>query len=435
MSGGAEGALIAHARDLPGLALVLDDERFGERLKGLLPDLDVRSARAVYLRYRPPTSCLVAYRVRSGAAELDVHAVAWARRSTEKLAKARARAERATRRRLCVLEDVAVVVAVFPEDRRLRVLARLARPRAGRELLASLLGRDPGRDATLLRLRYKPERRWVGRLAAGGGPTAVVKAYAAEGFAAARRGSRPWVDRPPLRVPKLLGELPDRGLVALEWIAGRALGDALLDGQAEESEVALAGEALACVHSQSPSGLLARTPRRHAEHVRIVAAALGFVQPALASRAERLGREISQRLAARPGGTTPVHGDFNADQVLLADGRAALIDFDEAALAEPAADLGSFAADLERRACADRLPPGRAEALGEALLEGYARRAPPPARGDLALHTAAALFSLAPHFFRERDPGWPERTEAVLDRVESLLSGRTAAPAAAQGRA
>src|SRR5262249_1011226 len=69
---------------------------------------------------------------------------------------------------------------------------------------------------------------------------------------------------------------------------------------------------------------------------------------------------------------------------------------------------------------------GRAEALGHALLEGYARRAAPPARGDLALHTAAALFCLAPHFFRGRDPHWPERTEAVLDRIESLLPGRAA---------
>src|SRR5262249_60509805 len=62
--------------------------------------------------------------------------------------------------------------------------------------------------------------------------------------------------------------------------------------------------------------------------------------------------------------------------------------------------------------------------------DGYARRAPPPARGDLALHTAAALFSLAPHFFRERDPRWPERTEVVLDRVESVLPGRASARAA-----
>jgi len=432
MLGRADGALVARARELPGLGLVLDDARFGERLKELLPDLDVRSARAVYLRYRAPTSCLVAYRVLGRAGELDVHAVAWARSATEKLAKARARAERARPPRLFVLEDVAVVVAVFPEDRRLRVLARLVKPRAGRELLTSLLGRDPGRDAPLLRLRYKPERRWVGQLALDGGPAAVVKAYAADGFAAAQGGSRAWVDRPPLRVPKLLGALPDRGLVALEWIAGRALGEALLYGQAEASEVALAGEALACVHVQPASGLLARTPRQHAEHVRTVAAALGLVQPALAARAERLGREISERLAARPGGTTPVHGDFNADQVLLADGRAALIDFDEAALAEPAADLGSFVADLERHACAGRLPPGRAEALGQALLEGYAQRAPPPARGELALHAAAALFSLAPHFFRERDPEWLERTEAVLDRVGSLLPGRAAARAAAE---
>src|SRR5262245_33800708 len=108
MLGRADEALVARARDPPGLGLVRDVDRFGERLKEILPGLDARSARALYLRYRPPTSCLVAYRALCRTGELDVHAVAWARGATEKLAKARARAERAMPPRLCVLEDAAV---------------------------------------------------------------------------------------------------------------------------------------------------------------------------------------------------------------------------------------------------------------------------------------------------------------------------------------
>jgi hypothetical protein len=421
----AEHALIAREGDLPGLGLLLDDDAFCERLAELLPGRDVRAARGVYLRYKPRTSCLVSYRVLCRDGELDVHAVARASGAAAKLNKVRARARRRDiPRRLFVLDDNAVVVAVFPEDNELRVLAHLAEPEARRSLLGDLLGVQAGGD--LVRVRYKPERRWVGRFMTAEGPTAVVKAYASAGFAAALRGSMGWQDQLPLRVPRLLGALPKHRVAVLEWIAGRPLGEALLGGEAGPGEVALAGEALACVHGQPTGGRLARTPREQADQALSVATALGFVQPALSERADRLGREVSQRLAARPPGAIPVHGDFHAGQVLLANGAAALIDFDEAALAEPAADLGAFRADLERQACAGRLPPGRADTLAEALIEGYARRATPPDDGELALHTAAALFGIAPHFFRDRDPEWPERTEAVLDRIEWLLRGRTA---------
>ena len=436
MLGRAESALIGRERDLPGLGLVLDDERFCERLAELLPDKDVRAARAVYLRYKPQTSCLVFYRVLCRDGELDVHAVARASGAAEKFNKVRARASRRdTPRRLFVLDDHAVVVAIFPEDNELRVLAGLAEPEARRKLLRTLLGRDPGLVGPLVRLRYKPERRWVGRLALGEAPTAVVKAYASAGFESALRGSRAWTDQPPLRVARLLGALPERRLLALEWIGGRALGKALLDGQAGPREVAQAGEALACVHGQPASGLPAETPSAQARRVVSVAAALGFVQPALSGRAERLAQEVSHRLAAQAFAVAPTHGDFHAGQVLLADGAVALIDFDEAVLGAPAADLASFLAHLERPPRTNPRRASEAEALGQALLDGYARRAAPPSSGELDLHKAAALFRIAPHFFRDRDPEWPERTEAVLDRIESLLrrrAPRAARPAGAE---
>jgi streptomycin 6-kinase len=435
MLGRAESALIGRERDLPGLGLVLDDERFCERLAELLPDKGVRSARAVYLRYKPRRSCLVSYHVLCRDGELDVHALARVSGAREKLDKARARAGRRDPPRMFVLEDRAVVVAIFPEDNELRVLAGLAEPEARRKLLRTLLGHDPGLDGPLVRLRYKPERRWVGRLALGEAPTAVVKAYASAGFESALRGSRAWTDQPPLRVARLLGALPEQRLLALEWIGGRALGEALLDGQAGPREVAQAGEALACVHGQPASGLPAETPSAQARRVLSVAAALGFVQPALSGRAERLAQEVSDRLAAQAFAVAPTHGDFHAGQVLLADGAVALIDFDEAVLGAPAADLASFLAHLERPRGANPLRAGEADALGQALLDGYARRAAPPSTGELDLHKAAALFRIAPHFFRDRDPDWPERTEAVLDRIESLLRRRpprAARPAGAE---
>lgn len=427
MLGPAERALVGRERDLPGLGLVLDDEAFGERLAEVLSDRQVRSARAVYLRYKPRTSCLVSYRVLCRDSEMDVHALARPSGAAEKLEKARARARRHDPPRLFVLDDPAVVVAVFPEDGELRVLARLAEPDARRALLARLLGRDPGLDGPLVRLRYKPERRWVGRLALGEGSEVALKAHAAGGFESALRGSRTWIDEPPLRLPKLLGALRERGLIALEWIVGPGLGEALLAGEAGPEEVALAGEALACVHGQPVSGLPAPAPSAEAGRMLSLGAALGFLLPALSATIERLARAVAEGLGTSGGAVAPTHGDFHAGQVVLADGAAALIDFDGAVVGPPAADLASFLAHLERLSCAGRLSYARAEILGHALLEGYERRAAPPPESELALHRAAALFRIAPHFFRDRDPEWPERTEAVLDRIQSLLGGRAAA--------
>src|SRR5207245_9527749 len=69
------------------------------------------------------------------------------------------------------------------------------------------------------------------------------------------------------------------------------------------------------------------------------------------------------------------------------------------------------------------LTAGRLEALRDALLEGYreAPRRPIPSR--LELYTGVGLFRLTPDPLRFREPSWPERTEAILDRSETILQG------------
>jgi Ser/Thr protein kinase RdoA (MazF antagonist) len=430
----ADAALVGREPGLPGLGLVLDAEALRERLAERWPEAEPCSARAVYLRYKPRTSCLVAYRFGGPHGELDVHAIARTGAATGKLQKARDRARRwGARPRLFVLDDCAVVVSVFPEDARVPALVRLADPDRRRRLLWQLLRRTPP-AGELVRLRYKPERRWVGFVSDGKAPAVVLKAHGGGGFEAGLRGSLAVQGLAPLVAPRLLGALPEHGLVALSWVAGRALGEALLAGQAGPRDVQVAGEALAYLHGGPPAGLPLSGPLAEAHHVLSVAAALASVQPSLAARAESLGREIANRLARQTPLARPTHGDFHASQVLLSEDAAALIDFDEAALADPAVDLGSFLAHLERDACSGRLAPDRVGALGEALLEGYGRRAKRPSDGQLALRTAAALFRVAPQFFRDRDPSWPEETEAALDRVEAhLRECKTPAPAA--GRA
>ena len=419
--GPGDEALIRREVELPGLGLVLDPERVRDRLASLWPEAGVSAVRAVYLRYKPRTSCIVSYRVATSGGELDVHATARARSDADKLDKVRAIARSDHASRLVVLEDCAVVVSVFPEDARLPGLRWLASPEKRRHLRRSLLGGDASPGA-LTRLRYKPERRWVGCLSGGSAPPVFLKVYAAEEFENGLLGSLVSSGEPALRIPQRVGMKATRGVLAMEWIDGRPLDEALQVGEAGEEETRRAGEALAHLHRQPPPRHL-RARSLETEHLTSTANALGSLQPALADRAQNLARDLAMRIAVQPRRERLVHGDFHSGQVLLTGGVPAMIDFDEAALGDPAGDLGSFLAHLECNEISGRLPQRRRSAVAAALLEGYAGAASLPPEHVLRLHAAAALFQRSPQFFRDRDPHWPERTHVALDRVESLLRG------------
>jgi aminoglycoside phosphotransferase (APT) family kinase protein len=110
------------------------------------------------------------------------------------------------------------------------------------------------------------------------------------------------------------------------------------------------------------------------------------------------------------------HGDFSAYQVLVDGDRVALVDLDEAVLADPARDLASFAATLGREVVGGRLTAAVAAATQEELLAGYG----PVDRSALRAWTAAALVRLAPEPFRYREPGWPARVGELLAMAEAM---------------
>lgn len=412
----ADASLARRDAGVPGLALVLHGERMRARLATLWPEAGVSDVRAEYLRYKPHTSCIVSYRVTTSRGEVDVHAIARAPGNADKLEKARARARSNPGRRVCVLEDCAVVVSIFPEDACLPGLRWLDSPERRQRLRRCLVG-DSVSPGALTRLRYKPERRWVGRLAGGDAPPMLLKVYSRAEFDNGLRGSLLLSGEPALRLPRQLGMQATKGVIALEWMDGRPLNEVILAGESADEEARKAGEALAQVHRRPAPPLPVRIPSLAAESLISVARALGFVQPDLAERAESLARDLAARLAARPQGRCLLHGDFHPGQVHLAGGVPVLIDFDNAALGNPEDDLASFLAHLESDEVAGLLPPLRRSAVGLALLAGYARGAPLPPEPGVRLQVAVGLFHLAPRFFRERDPAWPERTRALLDRV------------------
>ncbi|HEV8116098.1 MAG TPA: phosphotransferase, partial [Acidimicrobiales bacterium] len=188
-------------------------------------------------------------------------------------------------------------------------------------------------------------------------------------------------------------------------------------------DVDAVGAALARLHALQPDRRLPRIDGHDAWSAAVEAAeAVAVLVPALGKRACRLAHRLGRALAALPPAARVVHGDFSPDQVVLTDNGVAIIDFDSAAVADPALDLGSFAADLDRAELEHRLPVGRAATAAAELVDGYHRAGGAPVDHGVAAHRAAALLRLAVLPFRERQPEWPVAIEAILAGAEAVAA-------------
>ncbi|MFQ5515451.1 MAG: phosphotransferase family protein [Myxococcota bacterium] len=424
----AEKSLVQRERTLPGLETLLDPEAFVRSISAGA-DVQILGAQRRYIRYKPAMNCVVAYRVQTELGGVEVYGKAHGSDAQVKFAKIRGR----TRMRSAIgpgsllLAEPSIAVWFFPNDGKLVPLAEIVEPETRRARLAAILPRrEEVEESRLREIQYKPERRYVGRLEHDGEPWGVLKLYTREGYVDARRRLLAFRDGAVLRVPRMLGKESHSGIVICGWIPGRLLSEALRDPVLDVGGLASVGAALAELHHQEPRD---RIPIQHAQdriaHLLELAETLGTLLPRLASQARRLAQRLVTRLADELEPCGPVHGDFYAKQVVLGPGQVALLDLDSAAVAHPLVDLGVFLAHIERDVLRGTLASDRREPIARALLEGYGR-----ASADLPLHvyTALGLFRLAHDPFRHCEPGWAERTEALLGRTAEILDRSGAGP-------
>jgi len=420
----AEADLVRRDPALPGLATLLDPEALVAALRRALPGVECGPAQIGYIKYKPGTNCLAAYKLAVAGGRVDIHAKAFARGAAQKLGKARQNpgipgplgAGR------IALEDELIVVSVFPNDRKVTALHRFTDGESRPALLRELLPARPDLwDGQVENLVYKPERRLVARLSTGGVPRAAIKVYTEAEYGGARRNAQAFQSRGPLRLAPLLGHSDELHILAFEWITGRVLNDALADPALPRATVAQVGAALAELHAHDPAGLEILSRETEAEWLHEAARNISWLCPALAERAEGLARRLAARLLAEPPADRAIHGDFHARQALLTGESVAILDVDRALCGDPMLDAGLFIAHLERAVIRGELPAGRVEPLTAALLEGYrsVTRESVPAR--VRLYAAVELLRLSARFFRYAEPGWPERTEAGLARAEAII--------------
>ena len=399
----AETALCAREPELPGLPLVLDAEALLDRagLAGLRP---------VYLRYKPGTSCVAALVATDGS----VTAFAAMTYPPARYREVRGRPKWQTGPEpVTYLDDVCTALVPLRHDRGVRAAQYLMDPARQADYLARL-GLS---GASLTLLRYKPGRRLVLRADGSAGTSAVLKCYTERDFVAALAGARHAED---CGGAALLAAEPGQRSIAMTWVKGRPLCPET--GRPDLADFRRTGAELARLHAQR--GL---APRRldRATDVRELdeqARSLAWLLPELGTASRRISADLAARLSSLPLATRVLHGDFSADQVIIRDDGPVVIDWDRMAEGDPARDLGTFLARLDVQAIAGLVTPDDAATAGSALLDGYAGAGGLPA--SVVEQHARALFALATEGFRGRRSAWEARAEAILDRIEALLSNR-----------
>lgn len=404
------------------LRLLLDEDAFKTALQARLPNVTISSLRALDVRYKPLTNCLVSYRVGIDGNELDVYAKGYKSSKLVKAFNGPEDAAFALGGGAFSLRDTAVVVFFFPYDQELGVLKRLHPPESKfrekllRSLLPNLTHLCKGQIQTL---RYKPERRFAAQLSdSSDAPGALIKVYSGREFHKALRAAKFHSDGA-LRIAGLLGRSDTQHILAFEWLSGRSLDD-LLDHPTTTLNLRLTGEALARLHAQSPAGL--RQRRQVGGALDETATDLEALMPAKAGNFRSLARELIRRLANTASQKCSIHGNFHAKHVLVTHEGVALVDLDNAAYGDPISDVGNFLAHLERKALFGEITSSRLASARTALLAGYERGSECTFPSDvLAIHTAAALIQLTHDPFRYRQQAWAARTSAILVRVRELL--------------
>ena len=143
--------------------------------------------------------------------------------------------------------------------------------------------------------------------------------------------------------------------------------------------------------------------------------------PHLSDQALSLADRLSKLLYQQQPVNRPIHGDFYMGQIMAHGDKIVIVDFDQAALGDPARDFGLLVAQLTRDVLRGELAPERFAEVESALLQGYRSKVDDACFARIPLYTTLNLFRLAAEPFRLCEPDWPRRMETILQKTEDFL--------------
>lgn len=445
MLSAADFQLVRRDPHLPGLGTLLDAAAMQQVLQAQWPHQPISNVRCTYMRYKPGTSCLAAYRLHIGQADVLTYGKVYPPQQQAKLAKYQRLSGSTVGADLgglslspTVLPDLGLAIAPFPADKQLKKLPSLFAESRRVELLQTLLPDHANLwSGQLETLHYKPERRYVGRLQ-GQQTSVALKAYTRGDYLKAWRNSLAVEAGGAVQTAPLLGYSHRYQMLAYGWQSATPLPQLLQTWPAAQLGPVMeqVGAALAALHAQ-PSLWTGCQSRQLAQaEVLALAADLSRLHPSQSAYIQRLGQQLTAQLAQHPYRPVAIHGDFKPEQVLVEPGldlphslqpnsqpkSPILLDFDRADLGDRAQDLGSFLARLEQLAMTTDWPLSHYQTAADAFLTGYEAAGGELNQGAIALHTALGLYRIAIEPCRYRHPDWSSQMEQILQRAVTVLT-------------
>jgi aminoglycoside phosphotransferase (APT) family kinase protein len=214
-------------------------------------------------------------------------------------------------------------------------------------------------------------------------------------------------------VPEPLGIDAARGVFYQQRMRGRSVAELIDPGNACEL-MRRVGALHAAVHTLPVEAVRLRPSAEHVAAARADAEWVAFALPGEAGAVAAVERHLVSELEALGTGAPAFcHGDPAIDHVLLDGDKACVVDFDDAAIGDPYADLGAMAAGLRIDARGLSRGTGAAEA---AYLEGY-REATGRAHDErrLRAHLLRARLAILANRLRKGRLSAAEAVEAVAD--------------------
>jgi aminoglycoside phosphotransferase (APT) family kinase protein len=421
---------------LPSVALLFDGEAMRDLLTRRLERAgggEIVACRPTYVRFKPQTSCLVAYEIdicvdgrhSTHRAHIRTFADDRGRRrmTNRKLEKLVARASAADDDPgiawVTYLPALNGMFSIFPVDYDLRSLLTVATASSARTSLRQVLGNPALELARAPELiRYKPGRKALLRYTLEGDhhPVAYGKTLTDDRTGMLRHATEILLGAG-LTTPTVLGTIPALHFILHEEAPGTQLA-AMRDDPRYSDLVAAIAEPLALLQRAEVTGLRTHRLADEAGRLHETANLLGVVLPDQRERLQQISRTFASRLAEVEEVLATSHGDFYDDQALVAGDRIAIIDLDEIRIAHPLLDIGNMLGHLGAGEARGVVPPTARPAFTEAM-----RAHRPMSDRDLALFEAIGVLKLAPGPFRRLEPGWPDAIGSLLDQVESLLAG------------
>jgi len=405
---------------LPALPVALSSAAMAAALQEWLgAAFVVRDCTPRYIRYKPRTNCIVAYRLALQDAETgrefelpgQVKLFAgsgaqkrWAKGSLQQLTRRAAAARiEPDLERVALLAKLGALLQLYPVDEAFPELAFAASDVGRRWVLRHLLGeREPAAGGAEL-VRYKPARKALLRYGSSVGAV-YAKLYAGDRGGVVLRAGRA-LERAAVPTAKPLAHVP--GLQMLVHAEAPGIPLCALRGTTRfERGLAASGSSIERLQAVDVPDLPVHTWADEAAELVAAARAVAVLRPDLAADATRLAERAIGSLVDIGSELATAHGDFSQDQVLVAERGAVVLDLDEIRAAHPLLDVGTFLAHLS--------VTGAGESARAAFLEGYGG-AP---EGSIAPLEAGAVLKLAVAPFRTLEPDWPEQVEQRLRLAE-----------------